>query len=311
MRQVLRPHRPLDSARNPSARAVGHYRGEVKAVRTPLHALPIIIAAAILADCASSHPAAAGPSPKASEPSGPASTAGPHSSSVAIVSPSIEAAIERRFAYWLAASAPQYSPQVARLISGPFMRAWSLTWALTADADAANGNPDEANSVTRVKGGYRLCGQDSSGSRFCNTFTGFQFNSAGRITGFLANGEHPRGISAAPPSAGTQLALSKVVAAYYLANGVVVVDFQVRNITTHVVGSVNPAFLAVLDVAGGGQYTENDSSSSLPGPLQPGESAVAYAAFATHATTGEFSLRSNDQIMTVLASTTLRAVEGS
>jgi hypothetical protein len=47
----------------------------------------------------------------------------------------------------------------------------------------------------------------------------------------------------------------------------------------------------------------------LPGNLQPGESVVEYAAFATQMVTGQFSLRSNDGYMAVLAASTVCMVE--
>ena len=74
----------------------------------------------------------------------------------------------------------------------------------------------------------------------------------------------------------------------------------------HVVGNGNPAWLAVFDPSGGGVFQEDDSKSVIPGDLQPGESAVEVVAFATRTVTGEFSLRTNDQLETVLATSVLR-----
>jgi hypothetical protein len=64
----------------------------------------------------------------------------------------------------------------------------------------------------------------------------------------------------------------------------------------------------VFDPSGGGQFQEDDNHSTLPGNLQPGESAVEYAAFATRTVTGQFSLRSNDGYFAVLAASTLRTL---
>ena len=83
------------------------------------------------------------------------------------------------------------------------------------------------------------------------------------------------------------------------------ITYKARNITSHVVGNGNPAFLAVFDPSGGGQFQEDDNNSTLPSNLQPGESAVEAAAFATRTVTGQFSLRSNDGYFAVLAASTL------
>ena len=270
--------------------------------RNSLMAVGALAAVFAVAGCAS-----AGTPPKAAETQSAGPTGGVRSSSpTAVVSSATDTANERQYVNWLALSAPPYGPQIVRLIDGSRLRGWSELWALTADADAQYGTPDGADTVTPIKGGYRLCGQSSNAN--CNSFTGFRFNPAGGITSFLTNGYGVGGsVSVAPRARGSQLAISHVAAQYYPNTHSIAVAFDVRNVSSQVVGSVSPAFLAIFNAAGGGQY-QATSQSTLPGPLQPGESAAAYAMFATQVTAGQFSLRSNDQIMTVLASTTLRRV---
>jgi hypothetical protein len=215
---------------------------------------------------------------------------------------------ERRLAYWLAGASPD-TAALASAISGPVMRNYAQFESLLAEANAAAGSPDTPGTVSTIPGGYQDCGTDSNGSTSCDSFTGFRTDASGRITDFAVNGHliSPR-LAAGASSTGSQLAISDVVAYRVLPLGEVLVTYKARNITSHVVGNGNPAFLAVFDPAGGGQFQEDDTNSTIPGNLQPGESAIESAAFATKTVTGQFSLRSNDGLMTVLAASTLRAL---
>lgn len=228
--------------------------------------------------------------------------ASPSASPVAAVA----GANERKLAYWLA-STSQDASSLARIISGPVMRDYVKFEALLDEADAASGSPDTPGTVSMISAGYQDCGTDSSGSTTCDSFTGFRTNASGRITDFAVNGQRisPR-LAVGASSTGSQLAVSDVVAYRLNSIGQVAITYKARNVTSHVVGNGNPAFLAVFDPSGGGQFQEDDSNSTLPGNLQPGESAVEYASFATRTGTGQFSLRTNDGYMAVLAASTLR-----
>jgi len=219
---------------------------------------------------------------------------------------SAASANERRVAYWLAGTSPDPS-SLASAISGPVMRNYARFEALQAEAHAAAGSPGSPETVSPIPGGYQLCGTDSNGNTACDKFTGFRTDASGRITDLAVNGQliSPR-LAVGASSIGSQLAISDVVAYRVVSIGEVLITYKARNITSHVVGNGNPAFLAVFDPSGGGQFQEDDSNSTLPGNLQPGESAIEVAAFATRTVTGQFSLRSNDGYFAVLAASALR-----
>lgn len=86
----------------------------------------------------------------------------------------------------------------------------------------------------------------------------------------------------------------------------VYVAYKVRNVSGQVFGNGNPAWLAVFDSSGGPEFQEDENNSVIPSDLQPGGSAVELVSFATPAVTGQFTLRSNDQLETVLATSVLR-----
>jgi len=220
----------------------------------------------------------------------------------------VASANERRFAYWLAGAFPDPS-SLASAISGPVMRNYARFQALLAEANAASGSPETPETVSTIAGGYQDCGTDSNGNTICDSLTGFRTDASGRITDLAVNGHliSPR-LAVGASNIGSQLAISNVVAYRLVSIGEVVVIYKARNITSHVVGNGNPAFLAVFDPSSGGQFQEDDTNSTLPGNLQPGESAIESAAFATRTVTGQFSLRSNDGYMAVLAASTLRAL---
>jgi hypothetical protein len=162
--------------------------------------------------------------------------------------------------------------------------------------------------VTPAADGYRLCADDN-GSETCDALTGFRADDEGKITNLEVNGQlvSPR-LAAAPDSAGAEVALSDALAYRLGSTGQVVIIYRARNITSHVVGEVTPAFLAVFDPDGGGQTQQDDDTSVDPGVLQPGETVIAYASFAAPAVTGQFSLRPNGEGPAILAATTLHPV---
>lgn len=228
-------------------------------------------------------------------------------SAPASVSPkmTVTAGNERRFAYWLAGAFPDPA-SVDSAVSGSVMQDYAQFQGLLAEADAASGSPGTPEAVSAVSGGYRLCGTTTDGGTSCDVFSGFRTNASGRITDVAVNGQPiSTRLAAGPAETGSQLAISDVLAYRLGSIGQVVVTYKALNITNHVVGNGNPAFLAYFDPSSGGQFQEDDHNSTLPSNLQPGESAVEYAAFATQTVTGQFSLRSNDGYTAVLASSTV------
>jgi hypothetical protein len=111
-------------------------------------------------------------------------------------------------------------------------------------------------------------------------------------------------IATGPPNTGSRLRISHVVSFRPASFNGVVVDFRVRNISSEAF-TVGPAFLVYFNPTSGGQLTTEDNNSVIPDTLQPGESAVVSAAFATRILTGQISVRSNDGYLAVLAATNL------
>jgi hypothetical protein len=113
-------------------------------------------------------------------------------------------------------------------------------------------------------------------------------------------------IAVATPGSGSQLAISDVVAYRAGGSSEIYVAYKVRNVSGQVFGNGNPAWLAVFDPTGGGEFQYDNNNSIIPGNLQPGESAFEAVAFGTTTPTGRFTLRSNYGYEAVLASSTLR-----
>lgn len=267
--------------------------------RLAIGAVSGIAALAALAGCGGS---------AANDRGGPQRAAKAAHASTASASPTMTEAAgnERRFAYWLAGASPDPA-SVDSAISGSVMPDYAKFEALLAEADAAAGSPGTPEAVSAVPGGYRLCGTASDGNTSCDVLTGFRVDGSGRITDVAVNGQPISArLAVGPAETGSQLALSDVDAYRLGSIGQLVVTYKARNITDHVVGNGNPAFLAYFDPSSGGQFQEVDDNSTLPSNLQPGESAVEYAAFATQTVTGQFSLRSNDGYSAVLASSTVQ-----
>jgi hypothetical protein len=157
-----------------------------------------------------------------------------------------------QLAHWLAAGTanPAY---IQGAISGAAMQDYARFESLEIEADAAPG-----------------CAPDDSGGPTCDALTGFRASAAGRITDLEVNGQlvSPR-LAARTSSAGAGLALSDVLAYRLGATGQVVITYRARNVASHVIGEVTPAFLAVFDPDGAGQSQADDSTSITPGVLSP------------------------------------------
>jgi hypothetical protein len=196
---------------------------------------------------------------------------------------------------------------LGKTVAGPVMHSYLRQEAHAVEADAAAGSPDPTGTVSTIPGGYQDCSTNSNGDTTCNGFTGFRTDAAGRITDATVDGQLISArLAVGTSTTSSRLVISDVGSYVPTAASKVVVSFKVRNVSSHAITG-SPPFLALFDPAGGGQFSEDDNYSVLPGAgLQPGESALAYAVFDTREFTGQFSLRTNDQLMTVLASAQLR-----
>jgi hypothetical protein len=259
----------------------------------------VITCAALAAGCGSSAAQHLDAHKPATAAGSPAVTPSPAVSDTATAN-------EQAFANWLAAPSRDGSLLLST-ISGPAMRDYVEFEALFAQALAADGQPLAPETVTTIPGGYQLCETSSNGSPSCDSFTEWQTGAKGRITDLAVDGQLilPR-LGAGKLDTGSPLAISDVLAYRPGNSDEVDVVYKVRNVSDRVFGNGNPAWLAVFDASGGGEIQEDESNSVIPGDLQPGESAVELVAFATRTVSGEFSLRTNDQLETVLTTSALQ-----
>ena len=240
-----------------------------------------------------------------------ASTAASHSPapSASAMTKAVAAANERTLAYWLA-TPPTDISGVAHAVSGQLMTSYVRFQSLIYAADAESGRPDGPQSVSLIPGGYLLHGTDNNGSPFSYSLTGFRTDAVGRVVEMNVNGRPipAKNLAVGRAATGSQVAISDVYSYLPADIGSVVVAFRVRNVRGQALANGSPAFLPVFDPVGGAQFSYEYRDSIFPDSLQPGESAVGYAVFGTRKVTGIFSLRSNDQLMSVLVSTTLHKV---
>ena len=253
--------------------------------------------AAALAGCgsaASSHSAAASHQPPTMSSSAAASLAPAPSQG--------ESANERLFAYGLASGTGSVP---SRVVTGKVMTAYVLEQKTGSAAGAASGNAAPAESVTKIAGGYQLCGTDNNGSSFCDSLTNFITDAAGRITGVSVDGQPIAArIGTGPADTSSGLVLSDVVAYRPAGQATVMVVFRLRDVSSTALKTGSPSALAVFDTPAG-QFTEDDNQSPVLATLRPGETISAYEVFDTRETTGTFSLRTNNGYESVLVSSTI------
>lgn len=207
------------------------------------------------------------------------------------------------FAYGMASDSEASISALLSSVAGPVMHSYIRLQALEAAAYAAEGQAGQPGTVTRILGGFQIC----FGTQGCQSFTGFRSDATGHITDLAVDGQLISGrLAVGSDRTGSGLAISSVAAYLPTSTGMVTVVFEVRNIGHSVVGQVNPAFLPVLVTSDGHQSSYDSANSLIPGPLQPAESVAVVAVFDTRTITGQFSLRTNDQIEQVLVTSDLR-----
>lgn len=263
---------------------------------TPLAAMAALLAAA---GCGPSSPA-----PQATVTvTAPAAASG----TAAPTQPSSAAHANARLLTSALASGSSASLLSARkLVAGPVMTYYIRLQALDAEAADASGQPEAAGSVSAIGGGgYQICYPQGQG---CQPFTAFQADSAGRITGMDVDGQPVAArLATGPSDSRNGIAITDVASYLFTRLGQVGVIFRVRNISNYEITAFNPPFLPVFVTSPGGtQLNYDDSASTIPGPLQPGESAAVVAVFDTRTITGTFSLRTNNQLETTLVSSQVR-----
>jgi hypothetical protein len=268
------------------------------------HTIGTALAAAAALTLAACSITAAPPAhhPAASSHAATHSTA-PSSPSAAQAAKAAAATNDRNFVYGIAASTATI-PALRADVAGPVMLAYATDQAIVIDAAASTGSPF-AESVNTIPGGYQECGGNGNGGTSCDSFTAFQHNAAGRITGMSVDGQPVAGrIATGPSDHGPGLTITHTVAYRPGGSNEVNVVFIVKD-TGSAAYSLSPPWLATFAPTSGGSYSEDDINSVTPSNLQPGESAAVDEVFATSAVTGTLRLLTNDQTGTVLASTTL------
>jgi hypothetical protein len=148
-----------------------------------------------------------------------------------------------------------------------------------AAAVAADGNPYPAQAVQQIAGGWRI-GDPVSGEG--NTFDGFRFTPAGKITTLSVNGQPLAGrLARGNDMSGGGLTLSHVISCKTIS-GEVYVTFDAHNTRSHQSVRVEfhdcnvPPTLVSLT---GQQFSQKDVDSSGPTELQPGASSSYAIAF--------------------------------
>jgi len=208
---------------------------------------------------------------------------------------------EREFADGLA-SANSLIP--SSVVAGPVMHAYRMVQHELNQGDAAAGQPDSAETVTEVPGGYQLCAPDTGNGSHCDVLTNFTTDSAGRVTGVSVNGVPVAGrIATGPVSRTGGLVVSGIVAYRSLSNaGKIFVTYKVHDVSYKAINS-SPAALATFS-----GYSEDDFNSVDVSTLAPGVTTYGYGLFGTTKISGPFELRSNDGYNRLLASSTLHKV---
>jgi hypothetical protein len=263
-------------------------------IKTALAVSAAAAAALVLAGCGSAPKSPAGSAPAAS--SSPAAARSPAASAAA--------ASEQAFADGLATSA---SVVPASAVSGPVMTDYATFEQLFASALNASGNPNQAETVAPISGGYELC---LSGST-CTSYTAFTTDSAGQVTGVSVNGQPVAGrLAAGPDSTMSGLTVSDVFA-YRLTveQNLVAVTFRIAD-TSYTPINTSPAEIATFVTSAGTLSTDDNYAVLMPATLAPGQVATGVAVFDTTGITGTFELRSNDGYSSLLASSVLQEVTG-
>ena len=267
--------------------------------------LGLVVLGVLITGCVSTKTVTnSAPSQSQTRPAAAHSSVAPISSPPSSSSASVAEANAKLIAYALASESASEVSSTGSSVAGPVMPHYIRMQALWDTAYAAAGDSAQPGSVTQIPGGFQSCWPGATG---CQSYTGFRSDGSGRITDFLVNGESVSSrLSIGADSTGSGLEISSVSAYLSTQTGTVVISFQVRNAGQQTVGSANPAFLPVFVTSGGSVFNYENSDSVLPGPLPPGESAAVIAVFETRDITGQFSLRSNDQVEQILVSTRLR-----
>lgn len=260
-------------------------------------AFSLAVSALLLAACGNPHPTATAvtPSPASSPPS--ATSASPSRSVSATGAAEANA---RTVADAFASGSASQMSSAASAVSGPVMETWVRTQVLMDEAYSAEGEGDQAASVTEIPGGYQLC---LSGT--CVSATEFHSDASGRITDFFTDGglvSHRLAVGA--DSTGSGLEISDVASIASLSDGILLVAFEVHDITwtTTAPGSGLP-FIPRYVTSDGSPFEYDPSHSVMPSSLQPGQSVAVLVVFDTVKNTGQFSLTENGPGNTIVSTT--------
>jgi hypothetical protein len=179
-------------------------------------------------------------------------------------------------------------------VAGPVMTRYIGFQVVDAQAWEESGQPSTSASVTATGGGsYQICWPQGQG---CQSFSAFQSDAAGRITG-MDVGSQPVAtrLAAGHPDRGNGLMLTDVASyRFTFPAGQVGISFRVRN--TGNLGVSTNGFQVVFVTSRGGTRLSPDlgaSSMNSTQPLRPGESASFSVAFDTRIFTGTFIVQSN------------------
>lgn len=250
----------------------------MKALTTALSAAAVL---ALAACGASSPPAAPATTPPATTPAAAHAPA-----------PSPQASQDARLLVGdIATSSSSGTMAALSVVAGPVMTAYVTLQAIEAEASEAAGQPYPAESVTAIGGGYQLCLPQGQ----CDSFTAFQTDAAGRVTGADVDGQPIAArLATGPSDHANGLVLTDVTSYLSTSVGKVAVVFHVRNESNS--GVTTDGFLPLF-VTSDGNRLQPDLSESSPnsdaGSLGAGQTEALVVVFDTRSFTGTFILQNN------------------
>ena len=220
----------------------------MKAVTTALSAAAVLA----LAACGTS-------SPPASPATTPATTsATTPSAALASSSPPQASQDARLLVGDVATSTSAGRCQRSAWLPGNVMTAYVTLQAIEAEAAEGAGQPYASESVTAIGGGYQLCLPQGG----CDSFTGFQFDAAGRVTGADVDGQPIAArLATGPSDHANGLVLTDVTSYLSTSVGKVAIVFHVRNESNS--GVTTDGFLPLF-VTSDGTRLQPDLSDSSP-----------------------------------------------
>ncbi len=190
-----------------------------------------------------------------------------------------------------------------KLVAGPVMTRYVSFQVIEDEANEQAGQPGGAGSVTLTRGRFQICYPQDQRGGGCQSFTAFQADASGRITGMDVDGQPVASrLAAGPSDSGGGIRITDVTSYLSTFSGTIGVAFRIRNVSNHQVGQ--DGFLPVFVTSPGGTRLQLDfsNSSDTTQALAPGQVAAIVAVFDTRTFTGTLIVQSNGGYRTLVSS---------